>query len=238
MGIGLKINADTQPFETQAKAAAKKVSSSVTSTIKVSADGKSVTQLNKTLEKTVDDTGKVTSKMQAFNSDTGQVTTTVKQSSTAVKGLGEDFVDTLGKVAKFGAVTAVIGAFTAAISTSIQMVKEYDDALTEFKKVSDLTGDSLQEYSDKLADMGEKTGSTVTDMVSASTEFKKSGYSDSDAAQLASIAEMYRNIADEEIGAGESATFIISQMKSFGDTAQEAQHIIDGVNEVNKLAFE
>ena len=238
MGIGLKINADTQPFETQAKAAAKKVSSSVTSTIKVSADGKSVTQLNKTLEKTVDDTGKVTSKMQAFNSATGQVTTTVKQSSTAVKGLGEDFVDTLGKVAKFGAVTAVIGAFTAAISTSIQMVKEYDDALTEFKKVSDLTGDSLQEYSDKLADMGEKTGSTVTDMVSASTEFKKSGYSDSDAAQLASIAEMYRNIADEEIGAGESATFIISQMKSFGDTAQEAQHIIDGVNEVNKLAFE
>lgn len=72
--------------------------------------------------------------MQAFNSATGQVTTTVKQSSTAVKGLERTLVDTLGKVAKFGAVTAVIGAFTAAISTSIQMVKEYDDALTEFKK--------------------------------------------------------------------------------------------------------
>jgi hypothetical protein len=75
-------------------------------------------------------------------------------------------------------------------------------------------------------------------MINASTEFEKSGYSDSDSAQLASIAEMYRNIADEEISAGDSATFIISQMKSFGDTAEEAQHIIDGVNEVNKLAFE
>ena len=154
MGIGLKINADTQPFETQAKAAAKKVSSSVTSTIKVSADGKSVTQLNKTLEKTVDDTGKVTSKMQAFNSATGQVTTTVKQSSTAVKGLGEDFVDTLGKVAKFGAVTAVIGAFTAAIAEAAKTVKDFDDAIVDYEKVSNLSGQALDDYTQKLGELG------------------------------------------------------------------------------------
>lgn len=154
MGIGLKINADTQPFETQAKAAAKKVSSSVTSTIKVSADGKSVTQLNKTLEKTVDDTGKVTTKMQAFNSATGQVTTTVKQSSTAVKGLGEDFVDTLGKVAKFGAVTAVIGAFTAAIAEAAKTVKDFDDAIVDYEKVSNLSGQALDDYTQKLGELG------------------------------------------------------------------------------------
>lgn len=63
-------------------------------------------------------------------------------------------------------------------------------------------------------------------------EFRKSGFSDEDSAQLASIAEKYRNIADEEISAGESASFIIAQMKAFNIEAGQAEHIIDSVNEV------
>jgi negative regulator of replication initiation len=43
---------------------------------------------------------------------------------------------------------------------------------------------------------------------------------------------LYQNIADEELDAGESANFIISQMKAFNMTAQDAEHIIDAVNEV------
>lgn len=63
-------------------------------------------------------------------------------------------------------------------------------------------------------------------------EFRKSGFTDEDSAKLASIAEKYRNIADEEISAGESASFIIAQMKAFNIEADQAEHIIDSVNEV------
>jgi len=71
-------------------------------------------------------------------------------------------------------------------------------------------------------------------MVQASTEFKKSGYSDEDSAELAQIAMLYSNIADAELSAGDSASYIISQMKAFGyTTAQEAQSIIDKTNEVS-----
>ena len=72
------------------------------------------------------------------------------------------------------------------------VVKEFDSTLVEFRKVSDLAGDSLTAYTQKLAEMGEATGSTMTAMVSAATEFKKSGYSDEDAATLASVAEIKR----------------------------------------------
>lgn len=44
---------------------------------------------------------------------------------------------------------------------------------------------------------------------------------------------MYRNIADEAISSGESASFIISQMTAFDIGAESAQHIIDAVNEVS-----
>lgn len=70
-------------------------------------------------------------------------------------------------------------------------------------------------------------------MVDASTEFKKSGFSEDDAAILARVASEYQNVADEQLSAGEAANFIISQMKAFNMTAADAEHIIDAVNEVS-----
>lgn len=69
-------------------------------------------------------------------------------------------------------------------------------------------------------------------MLEATTEFRKNGFNDEDAAQLGQIASMYQNVADEAISASDSASFIISQMVAFGIEAENAGHIIDAVNEV------
>ena len=73
-------------------------------------------------------------------------------------------------------------------------------------------------------------------MVNAATEFRKNGFNDKDAAQLAEISSMFQNVADESISAGDSASFIISQLIAFnqasGDVAANATHIIDSINEV------
>ena len=74
----------------------------------------------------------------------------------------------------------------------------------------------------------------MAEMVASATEFVKSGYSEEDSAKLAQTAELYRNIADSEISSAESANFIISQMKAFGDETEEfATHTVDAVNEVS-----
>lgn len=64
-------------------------------------------------------------------------------------------------------------------------------------------------------------------------EFRKSGFSDEDAANLALVATMYQNVADESISAADSAGFIIAQMKAFNIEAENATHIIDAVNAVS-----
>lgn len=64
-------------------------------------------------------------------------------------------------------------------------------------------------------------------------EFKKSGYSDEDSATLAQISSMFQNVADEQISAGESANFLISQMIAFGVEAKDAINIVDKINEVS-----
>ena len=77
-----------------------------------------------------------------------------------------------------------------AITETIQTLRDFDSALIEFRKVSDLAGESLQNYIADLAELGEVTGSTMQAMVEASTEFRKSGFNDEDSATLASIAEI------------------------------------------------
>lgn len=123
------------------------------------------------------------------------------------------------------------------ISSMIDQVYELDGALTEFKKVSDLTGNSLTNYVGKLSDLGKTTARTTSEMVEAATTFRKNSFSDEDSARLAQVATMYQNVADTSISAADAASFIISQMKAFKIEAANASDVIDKVNKVaNNMA--
>lgn len=152
------------------------------------------------------------------------------------KGLSatiKDFGVTVGKVFKFAAATAAIGMVRTSLQSAMQAVKDYDSALVDFKKVSDLSGDSLTKYGKKVGELGTSVARTRTEMIQAATQFRKSGYSDEDSAVLAKTASLYQNISDETLSASDASSVIISQMKAFNITAKDSTHIIDSINEVS-----
>ena len=151
----------------------------------------------------------------------------------ANKKFGSTTMDITKKVAQFGAVTAVIRGVTDGVTDMVRNVYELDGALTEFKKVSDLSGKGLKDYTDQAYEVGRTVAKTGTEMVQAATEFKKAGFNEQDSMELGRVASMYQNVADQEITAGEAANFIVSQMKAYNLTAQDSEHIIDAVNEVS-----
>lgn len=55
------------------------------------------------------------------------------------------------------------------IGSMVGQVFELDTALTEFKKVSDLSGSSLDNYVSKLSDMGTEVARIGSEMVEAAT---------------------------------------------------------------------
>lgn len=118
------------------------------------------------------------------------------------------------------------------IESMVSQYAELDKSVTEFIKVSDLSGKALDNYVDKLGDIGTTVARTASEMVEGATQFRKNGFSDEDSATLAQVAAMYQNVSDTQITAGESASFIISQMKAFGFEANNAVDIIDKVNKV------
>lgn len=161
-------------------------------------------------------------------------------SEKSAKGMKSFASETLGvtkKVIQFGAITAIIRGVTSGMGDMVKNVYELDGALTEFKKVSDLSGKGLEKYTDQAYKVGKTVARTGTEMIEAATEFKKSGFSEKDSLELGRVASMYQNVADVELTAGEAANFIVSQMKAFNMTAQGSEHIVDAVNEVsNKFA--
>ena len=83
---------------------------------------------------------------------------------------------------------AIMREFIDIAKSMVDQVYELDDAITEFKKVSDLRGSGLEEYVNTLGELGQVTARTTSEMVEAATMFRKSGFSDEDAATLAQVA--------------------------------------------------
>lgn len=174
----------------------------------------------------------------------GNVSTTVKEVGKSAETASKQ-TDVLGDSMKntgnstydtmltFQAANEVFQTSIEIISSMVEQVFELNDAMIEFQKVSDLTGEALEDYVAELSDIGNTVGRTGSEMVEAATEFRKNGFGDEDAAGLAELAAMFQNVADEEINAGEAASFMIAQMVAFGIEAEDASKIIDSVNEVS-----
>ncbi len=149
------VRANTTQFVKDIKTVAEKT----TVTVKLKPEG-GTEQLTTSMKKTIDSAGTLTTSIKKVNNAGDELTKTTITSSKAVKSLGQDFVDTFGKVAKFGAITSIIGLFTKAMYEAVQVVKEFDSTITEFSKVSNLSGEELDNYTKKLGELGSEVART------------------------------------------------------------------------------
>lgn len=70
-------------------------------------------------------------------------------------------------------------------------------------------------------------------MVESVTEFRKNSFNDEDSTNLAYVASLLQNVADEQMSAGDAASFLIAEIKAFNIEAEDAMTIIDQINEVS-----
>lgn len=89
-----------------------------------------------------------------------EVTNSIKRQGDSALKLGDLFKKVFSNITSY---TIVIEAFRLgkkAIADMVKEVKNLDDSLTEFKKVSDLSGDSLDRYVKKAYEAGETVAKT------------------------------------------------------------------------------
>ena len=199
----------------------------------ISANGDAVYELRNNLDKVVTVTQKNVDGTTQFSASLKNVTKNAKEASKEAGTWGYSWSRAWQSFLTYMSVTDIFFRVKNAIVDMIHEVEELDSALVELKKVTDLEGESLNKFIDEAYKAGATVAKTGTEMVEAATQFAKAGYDESQILQLGTIASMYTNIADEEVSAGQAAEFLIAQMKAFNIEADNAEHIIDAVNEVS-----
>ena len=163
----------------------------------------------------------------------------VRSAEGAIKSCGEN-TKTLGDrlkglAEKFSAwlsVSQVVMQAVRAIKQMVSAVRDIDAAMTELKKVTNETNDVYNNFLSNASKRAKQVGASIADVVNASADFARLGFSLSDASTLADTAIIYKNIGDGIEDVATASESIISTMQAFGIEASNAMRIVDKFNEV------
>lgn len=113
-----------------------------------------------------------------------------------------------------------------------QNVVEIDTAVTELRKVSEYTGKSLEEYMGRAAEQAQKLGVSISDYVNSTADWKRLGYSDEDAENLATYSTLLKNVGDGIDDVNTSSSYLISTLQGFGLLADQAEDVVNKIDVV------
>lgn len=119
-----------------------------------------------------------------------------------------------------------------ALRAVYQNVVEIDTAVTELRKVSDYTGKSLEEYMGRAAEQAQKLGVSISDYVNSTADWKRLGYSDEDAENLATYSTLLKNVGDNIDDVNTSSSYLISTLQGFGLLADQAEDVVNKIDAV------
>lgn len=192
---------------------------------------KNIKQFNEQLSAAndLDDPEKRLAAMQKLNQE---ISDTKKQSM----GLGKQITTAMGKFLIWSAVTVSYFALVRKLKDVVVQVKAIDDALVELKKVSDLTGDEIEKFTDRAFNLGKTVARTGIDTIKAVTEIKRAGYELSESEYLAKYALMMTNVAEGITDAGEAAKIFVSILKGTNQDVSYASTLLDEMNQISNNA--
>lgn len=169
--------------------------------------------------------------LKKFNADFEQFNTKVKQAGLHTKSLSDKLKDSFKNFASFFSASRVIYEVISKIGEMVQNVKNLDAAMINLKKVTNETDASYDSFLTRATAKAKELGTTVVDLVDATTNFSKLGFSLSESEELGQLATIYANVGDLN-SIDDATNSMISTMKGFGIEAENAMDILDKFNEV------
>lgn len=164
----------------------------------------------------------------------------VKNEAKRTGDVGFSWLDDIkNKIKKFSgwvSITTILMKSVRALKTGVTNVTEFDNALLELSKVSDLTEDGLKRITERAYELGKTVGRTGKEVVEAITEFKRAGYELEDSISMAEASLTMTNVAEGIESVADASGTLISVLKGFNMDESEAMSIVDKINEVSNTS--
>lgn len=169
----------------------------------------------------------------------------VQQTAKVNGKTGDTLLSGLGKTAKsmlsFASVGSVLYGVSDAFRMMYQNVLEVDTAMTELKRVTDLSGLQYDNLYSKLTVSAKEYGVQLTDLISATADWSRAGFEADVAAGLAEVTSVYQHIADLDYS--EASENLLTAYKGFekqltqdfnGNAVEAVSYVADVFNELDK----
>lgn len=158
----------------------------------------------------------------------------IKNANEATQTWTEKFGALATKFSKWFSVSQVIMKAYRTVKQMITSVIDLDTAMTELKKVTDETEATYNKFLDDATNRAKTLGAALTDVVMATADFARLGFSINEAEKLADAAIIYKNVGDGIDDINTASESIIATLQAFGDevSPDDIMLIIDKFNEV------
>lgn len=140
-------------------------------------------------------------------------------------GWKEKMVNLAQYLTSFHAMNQVWNTF----KQGLEVVKEFDTALTEMRKVSDEPISKLKEFQKESFDMAKSVGTTALQIQNSTADFQRLGESFSDAKQSAVNANKLLNVSEFD-NIDDATSALISMKAAYSDLSEST--LIDKLNAV------
>ena len=168
----------------------------------------------------------------AYNDINKQVTLLRTNGVKQVGSLSK-FIDELG--AKFRNLRTYLLSFVGfyevwgAIQQGVTYVRELDTALTEMRKVSDETVDSLREFQEESFDIADSVGATAKTIQNSTADWMRLGESIEEAAKSAEVSNILLNVS-EFTDINDATDALVSMSQAYNEF--EKIDIVDKLNNI------
>ena len=118
------------------------------------------------------------------------------------------------------------------IKSAVVFIKDLDSAMINLKKVTNETDMAYKEFENDSSNLGKSLARTTIEVIKATTNFAKMGYTLREAKELAKEALIMQNVGDIE-NVDKATQYLISTLKGFDLQVSESSKVIDIMNEVS-----
>lgn len=162
-----------------------------------------------------------------------QLQANIRLAKADTKSFGTQIKDLFVKFQQYFSVADIIRETTQAIGKMSENVKVLNSAMTELKKVTDLTEQGYDEFVSSSADRAIDIGTGLSDYVEGVADFVKLGESMTDAIEKSEAANVLYKVGDGFNSIEDSTNVVITSLKAYKKEALSATNVIDKLNEVS-----
>ena len=148
---------------------------------------------------------------------------------------GAELKNNVLKMANWMLLGAMLAGIIRKFGEVYNNVVNVNKAMVELRKVTNEADSTYDRFLTNAAQRAKDLSAGLADLITATANFARLGYTFDQAQDLAEVAIMYKNVGDGVDSVDTATSTIISTMKAYNIAANDTTQIIDKLNQVGKL---